>query len=161
MEIPDQSNQMDILIKQVYAMTASQRSRLCTDVGPEQFHILTLYMLKHHDRLFKQKLHTYFITFTTTQNTVEGSEEFLKTQAHRRALHVQDFMYTKEHADTNTHYHVLVRTTETICKQDFKQWINTRGHVDFKPVKQASSIPDIISYMSKESQPSTILGSFK
>lgn len=160
MEIPAQSTSMDILVKQIYAMTPTQRSRLCDDVGPEQFHVLTMYMLHHHDRLFKQKLHTYFITFTTTESTSAGSEQFLKTQAHRRALHVQDFMYTKEHADTNVHYHVLMRTTETICKQDFKQWINTRGHIDFKPVKLSSSIPDIISYMSKETEPSVVLGSF-
>lgn len=98
------------------------------------------------------KIYSYFVTFTTRSDTRDGSEFFLKTQARRERLEIQKFVYTVEHPQDNLHFHAYIQTRKPMVKSAFKQWINTRGNIDFKPVK-AGTEGDVLSYMSKESTP--------
>lgn len=102
------------------------------------------------------KFYNYFITFTTTPETLKGSEEFLISQKDREGLKLKEFMYVKEHAETNLHYHVYLSSTKALEKQDFKHWIKTRGHVDFKRVTPGTE-GQTKSYFYKEGTPQVLL----
>lgn len=153
-----QSTVNDALVFKINSMSSQERGQYFYD-NPTKASQIMIYFCEHKERLLKKK-HVYFVTFTTRADTTAGSEEFLISQAERRGIECTDFIYTVEHPTTNLHYHTLIRTTKSIVKSDFKHWIDNRGNIDFKPVKDHTTIPDLLAYMSKESKIQTVKGSF-
>lgn len=111
-------------------------------------------MIAYKNAVTKQ--YKYLITFTTRADTREGAEVFLRSQAQREALQLTRFAYTIEHAQENMHFHVFLVSKRPIQKSDFKHWTNTRGYVDFKPVKDGTD-GNVISYISKENPPQELV----
>lgn len=150
-------------VKDTINMTPTEYSEYIDEIGVNRVIKLNRMMVDYFDQIQQDlnlKDYLYFITFTTRPETQIGSQEFLQLQAQRRGLNCKDFVYTVEHPQGNKHYHVLMRTSKPIVKSDFRHWETSRGYIDFKPVKDESTLPDILAYMSKESELITIKGGF-
>lgn len=150
-------------VKDTINMTPSEYSEYIDEIGANKVIKLNRMMVDYFDRIqqdLNMRDYLYFITLTTKPETQIGSLDFLKLQPSRRGLHCKDFAYSEEHPEGNKHYHVLMRTTKSIAKSDFRHWEASRGFVDFKPVKDESTLPDILAYMAKESPVVTLKGGF-
>jgi len=124
----------------------------CRSLIREQFYA----DMREHMASLDKKVYKYFVTFTTREDARANSLTFLESQASRESLKVVYFRYVIEHPEDNLHYHVEIHTLKPIEKGDFKHWVKTRGHVDFKPIK-AGTEGQINSYMLKEGEPKVVV----
>lgn len=121
--------------------------------------------LKRHAKKAKVKNYIYLVTFTLdpakhpviTDELCSQIEDYITSQAKRTALHITKMSFVKEfHKNGRPHWHACVRTTKSLRSDAFVQYSRVYGKVDISKNKHTNDT-DIITYMSKDANPITIL----
>lgn len=101
----------------------------------------------------KSTSNKYFLTFTKQPDLLIPVWKIAVQRQLTRKI-FSDVTYTIEHADTNIHCHAVVTSNTPITNRLFKSHNKSYGNVNFKKIIDDNGI---MTYMSKESQPSSDL----
>lgn len=127
------------------------------------------FVKKHGDYLTRDakayykthKEYFYLITFTIDPKKHDVNDVIFQDHTEEYIIKVcknakgQNIHISKEHADSNCHWHVSLKTTKPIKYSKFRHYKLTIGNVDISRSKQDSQ-ENSINYISKESMPTKI-----
>lgn len=107
--------------------------------------------LKHYLTKDKKKKYYYLVTFTLRNipEDIESIEEYIVSQANRRALQILEFHWVREYTKAEVpHWHVCIVTTKALKKDRFNYYIQRYGNIDISKNK-AQTTDEMLNYMTK------------